>query len=164
MFSPIGRFFFTAALLGMTQAPNGWASDSLPVRMLEVGDRKQLFIDDLFFETSENISLQVHPPLKTGERTLVSDQPWEDATLNWFSVLEATAKSACGTSATMSRAGRPPTTPLSVMPNPRMASSGRNPPLDCFTYHGSRPTTTFSSVKLGPDRAALEGPWDWRFS
>ncbi len=55
---------------------------------IDVGDRPQLFIDNLFFESSENITLHMNPPTKTGEQTLVSDRPWENATLNWFSVME----------------------------------------------------------------------------
>jgi hypothetical protein len=57
-------------------------------KTIDVGDRKQWFIDGLFFASSSNITLQVKPPVKTGERTLVSDRPWENATLNWFSVME----------------------------------------------------------------------------
>ena len=56
--------------------------------ILEVGDRTQCLIDGLFFAESSNITLQPEPPVKTGEHTLVSDRPWEDATLNWFSVME----------------------------------------------------------------------------
>jgi hypothetical protein len=57
-------------------------------KIIDVGDRKQWFIDGSFFASSANIILHVVPPVKTGERTLVSDRPWEDATLNWFSVME----------------------------------------------------------------------------
>ena len=56
--------------------------------IIDIGDRKQLFIDGLFFESSYNVALHVVPPAKTGERTLVSDRPWENATLNWFSVMD----------------------------------------------------------------------------
>lgn len=59
---------------------------------IDVANRKQLLIDAYFFAKSENISLRVTPPVKTGERTLVSDRPWENASLNWFSVLEDDGK------------------------------------------------------------------------
>lgn len=59
-----------------------------PNAVIDVGDRKQLFIDGLFFESSDNIAQRVVPALKTGEHTLVSDRPWENATLNWFSVMD----------------------------------------------------------------------------
>ena len=57
-------------------------------RVIDVSDRPQLFIDGLFFASSRNVALHVVPAVKTGERTLVSDRPWEDATLNWFSVMD----------------------------------------------------------------------------
>jgi len=50
-------------------------------RILKVENKKQLFIDDLFFETSKNITLKVHPPRKTGEKTLQRDKSWESAVL-----------------------------------------------------------------------------------
>jgi len=55
---------------------------------LAVGSDKQLLIDDLYFDTSENITLKVHSPRKTGEQNLKRDRPWESVTLNWFSVME----------------------------------------------------------------------------
>ena len=62
------------------------------IQIIDVGNRKQLFVDELFFESSDNVLLHVNPAIKTGERTLVSDRPWEDATLNWFSVMEDASK------------------------------------------------------------------------
>lgn len=55
---------------------------------IDVGDGKQLFMDGLFFESSYGVALHVNAAHKTGERNLVSDRPWEDATLNWFSVMD----------------------------------------------------------------------------
>ncbi len=57
-------------------------------KTIDVGDHKQWLMDDLFLATSTNITLRVMSAAKTNERTLVSDRPWEDATLNWFSVME----------------------------------------------------------------------------
>lgn len=51
-------------------------------------NRKFLMVDRAFIERSHGVRLRIHPPLKTGERLLESDRPWEDATLNWFSVLK----------------------------------------------------------------------------
>jgi len=45
--------------------------------ILDVGNRRQVFINGRFFASSKNVELVVHPPRKTGERTLVTDQPWE---------------------------------------------------------------------------------------
>lgn len=36
---------------------------------------------------AERATLKLHPPRKTGQRLLESSEPWENATLNWFSVL-----------------------------------------------------------------------------
>ncbi|MCC6491108.1 MAG: hypothetical protein IT364_26710 [Candidatus Hydrogenedentes bacterium] len=71
--------------------PIGLAAEKA-AEAIDVADRKQLFIDTLFIESSETITLRVHPSDKTNERTLVSDRPWEDATLNWFNVLEDSGK------------------------------------------------------------------------
>jgi hypothetical protein len=64
-------------------APSDAQADSI-----QVGSDKQLFIDDLFFDTNQGVQLRVNPPVKSGELTMVKDQPWESATLNWFSVME----------------------------------------------------------------------------
>ncbi|HOW17959.1 MAG TPA: hypothetical protein PLC79_02900, partial [Phycisphaerae bacterium] len=39
----------------------------------DVGNRRQLFIDDRFFAKRENVDLCVHPPRKTGEWTIKPD-------------------------------------------------------------------------------------------
>jgi len=53
-----------------------------------VGSQRQLFVDRAFFEQAGDIRLQLHPATKTDEKILLPDQPWESATLNWFSVLQ----------------------------------------------------------------------------
>ncbi|MFM7322287.1 MAG: hypothetical protein ACKO5K_12295 [Armatimonadota bacterium] len=53
-----------------------------------IGNNKALFVDHLHVERAQGVRLRLHPPTKTGERLLVSDRPWEDATLNWFGVLK----------------------------------------------------------------------------
>jgi len=57
-----------------------------------VGDQKQLFIDDLFLNQPQQVRLRMHPAIKTGERTLEPSQPWENASLNWFSVIRDEGK------------------------------------------------------------------------
>jgi hypothetical protein len=78
----------TAALLASAHVLAAAQENAGRDSTINVGDRRQWFIDKLFFASSSNITLQVVPPAKTGERTLVSDRPWENATLNWFSVME----------------------------------------------------------------------------
>jgi hypothetical protein len=68
------------------------ATASTATDCVAVGDQKQLFIDDRFLNQATKVSLLMHPALKTGERTLAPDQPWENASLNWFSVLQHDGK------------------------------------------------------------------------
>lgn len=75
----------------LPEAPGEMPSDAR-AKLLAVGAEKQLFIDDLFFETSGNVALEVHPPRKTGEKNLRPDRPWESVTLNWFSVMDDAGK------------------------------------------------------------------------
>ena len=55
---------------------------------INVGSDKQLFLDELFFATSKDITLKIQPPRKTGEAILRREHPWESATLNWFNVVQ----------------------------------------------------------------------------
>ena len=66
----------------------GVAETPAPSAPINVGGEKQLFIDSLFFETTQGVRLQMNPAIKTGERNLERDRPWESATPNWFSVME----------------------------------------------------------------------------
>ena len=59
---------------------------------LVVSDQKQLFIDDLFLKQAKQVRLRMHPAHKTGERTLEPNQPWENVSLNWFSVMQHDGK------------------------------------------------------------------------
>jgi len=63
-------------------------SFSVAEQPIEVGCLKQLFIDEMYFAESNGVTLKVLPPHKTGEAVLKSEQPWESATINWFSVLQ----------------------------------------------------------------------------
>lgn len=54
--------------------------------ILPVGSQKVLLLDKAIVAESTGVELKLHPPRKTGERLLVSDRPWENATLNWFSI------------------------------------------------------------------------------
>jgi len=64
------------------------AQPSKSLNVIKVGKERQLFIDDLFFERSRDVSLRVNPAVKTGEKNVERDREWESATLNWFSVAE----------------------------------------------------------------------------
>ena len=51
------------------------ATGNLP---LDVGNRKQLFIDERFIERSEDVELTMNPPYMSEEPVLVQDRPWEE--------------------------------------------------------------------------------------
>lgn len=55
--------------------PAGVASK--PSGVLDIGNRRQVFIDGRFLRDARDVELIVHPPCKTGERSLVPDRPWE---------------------------------------------------------------------------------------
>lgn len=46
-------------------------------KVIQITDRKQVFIDGLFLEKAHGVQLEVHSPIKTGEVAIRSDQPWE---------------------------------------------------------------------------------------
>src|SRR5438552_18705195 len=54
-----------------------------------VGSEKQLFIDDLLIERSKNVVLTMNPPVKTAERSVVSEYAWEEFSVGaWGTVME----------------------------------------------------------------------------
>ncbi len=52
-----------------------------------VGDRLELFVDDLLIEQSKNITWKVHRPVPQ-EVVLVTDEPWEGNTSAYFTVFQ----------------------------------------------------------------------------
>ncbi len=55
----------------------------------QVGQARQLFVDDLLIESMRDVALTMNPPVKTGERTLVAEHPWEEFYAGgWNTVLE----------------------------------------------------------------------------
>ncbi len=48
-----------------------------PGDVLDVANRKQLFIDDLLIESSRGVRLTMNPPYTMGESLITADQPWE---------------------------------------------------------------------------------------
>jgi len=46
---------------------------------IDIGSYRQLFLDDWLIREAEGVSLTVNRPVKTGERLLVPDRPWEAA-------------------------------------------------------------------------------------
>ncbi|MFH1006830.1 MAG: hypothetical protein V1800_04915 [Candidatus Latescibacterota bacterium] len=46
-------------------------------KSVDVGSRKQLFIDEAFFAETMGVRLTMNQPRKTDERTIIADKPWE---------------------------------------------------------------------------------------
>ena len=53
---------------------------------IDVGDRKQLFIDEVWFAAGRGMSLCVNPPVKA-ERVLVPKTPWETKGIHAYSTV-----------------------------------------------------------------------------
>jgi len=53
--------------------------------VLDIGDRRQVFIDKTFLPESKGVELCVHPPRKTGEWTIKPDRPWETGGIGPYS-------------------------------------------------------------------------------
>jgi len=66
------RLFFVLASGGLI-TPDAQASE-----VIDVGDRKQLFIDDRFIETSENVELNMNPAQKLGLIQDEKGEPWSE--------------------------------------------------------------------------------------
>ncbi|PYV18053.1 MAG: hypothetical protein DMG07_04715 [Acidobacteria bacterium] len=58
-----------------------------PAGALRVGDRKQLFIDRRFIESTDNVTLRVNPPVKAGI-VLDNEHPWEAGWVGGGSVVD----------------------------------------------------------------------------
>lgn len=62
--------------------------DEAPPGTVDVGNRKQLFLDGHFADVADGVTLTVNPPQKTGEKLLVADQPWETSIGAFATVLQ----------------------------------------------------------------------------
>ena len=51
---------------------------------IDVGTRKQLFVDHKFIRSGEGIRLTMHVPFQTGEKLVVADRPWEKGAHVYF--------------------------------------------------------------------------------
>ena len=70
--SPRGSLAYLT--LSLLMAPPAWGESA---SALDIGDRRQVFIDHRFLESSQGVRLRVHPPRKTGEMTIAQEHPWE---------------------------------------------------------------------------------------
>lgn len=65
----------------------GGTAVAAPPAARDVGHNRVLLLAPGIVTHAGRANLRLHPPRKTGERLLESVEPWENATLNWFSVL-----------------------------------------------------------------------------
>jgi hypothetical protein len=82
-----GQRLFASGFLWLAVCVTAGCQLAAAASVVMVGDQKQLFLEEQMLLQATNVGLRVHPATKTGERTLVPDRPWENASLNWFSVL-----------------------------------------------------------------------------
>lgn len=54
----------------------------------QAGSEKQLFIDEILIAAKSNVALTMNPPVKTLERNVVPEHPWENLGVGYLSVLE----------------------------------------------------------------------------
>jgi hypothetical protein len=55
--------------------------------VLDIGNRRQVFIDRQFLASARDVDLVVHRPRKTGERAVVPDRPWERGDVGCYSTV-----------------------------------------------------------------------------
>ena len=67
----IAALFLVVCLAGTTLA------EPERRRVIDVGSKKQLFVDELFIESSRGVTLTMNPPYRDGKVLLTNDRPWE---------------------------------------------------------------------------------------
>ena len=55
--------------------------------VIDIGNQKQLFIDDKWFASQRGMTLTANPPVKA-ERVLLPERPWEVQSISTATVLE----------------------------------------------------------------------------
>lgn len=76
----LGLWTSAAAVPLAADSPPGGAAAAL-----DVGDRRQVFVDSRFLASAKGVELRVHPPTKTGEYTIKPDHPWEQGGIGPYS-------------------------------------------------------------------------------
>jgi len=61
-------------------------------RVIDVGSKKQLFIDGLFIESSRGTTLTMNPPARDGSVLFTNDQPWETGKDTYIGVYSSVVK------------------------------------------------------------------------
>ena len=53
-------------------------------KVIDVGSKKQLFIDEMFIGSSRGVRLTMNPPYQIGDLLIKADQPWETKGGGWI--------------------------------------------------------------------------------
>lgn len=59
---------------------------------IDVGSRKQLFLDERFIESSNGVQLVMNPPRRDGKVLIMADQPWESGDDAYIGVYSSVIK------------------------------------------------------------------------
>ena len=78
-------FRILIAILGLAFLTSAASVLAATDAVLEIGNRRQLFLDGTFLGASNNVELVAHQPRKTGEPTINTDRPWERGGLGPYS-------------------------------------------------------------------------------
>ena len=76
---------FTAIQLTAALAADPASTPTAPGAPLDIGNRRQVFIERQFLASAHDVELVPHSPRKTGERTIVPDRSWERNDLGCYS-------------------------------------------------------------------------------
>ena len=68
-----------------------WAEPN-PRRVIDVGSKKQLFIDDFLIASSRGVTLTMNPPRRDGKVLLTTDKPWESGPDSYIGVYSSVMK------------------------------------------------------------------------
>lgn len=60
-------------------------ADPIHSQPINIGNRRQVFIDNKFMNVSKGVELMVHQPQKTGEFTIKPEHPWESGGIGPYS-------------------------------------------------------------------------------
>jgi hypothetical protein len=67
------------SLISALLATAGWAGP------IQIGDRRQVFIDGTFLSDAKDVQIVVHPPRKSGEMCIKPERPWEKGGIGPYS-------------------------------------------------------------------------------
>ena len=60
--------------------------DAVEPKVIDIGSRRELFVDDYLIDRMQGTALVLHPP-RPAEVVLACDRPWEGGTSAYFTVL-----------------------------------------------------------------------------